>query len=289
MKAWQTGGILAAAAAVVAMGFLWSSSQGDSPKQEKAAKPLVSRKVAKTETGDRTTAVKVRTDSGFGKEKGFGKFDDDWGTDDMSMSFGGDFGFADEVQEKLEGVIREIYSQYLTAERKGDRKQMLASIQKLLARVAAGEVVPKWLKGRLVENIKWVGGSALPEMMAMAADPDVEISKSALEALQEMLWDFDANSQQISDALLQVVKLTNDAAVIEQFIFEMNDMPNQLKVDTALAVIDSGNETAVKCLGDSLDFVFEDFEGKLQTREDIVKWATDRGLTVTQQQGAAKE
>jgi len=126
----------------------------------------------------------------------------------------------------------------------------------------------------MIEGIKWVGGSALPELIAMAADADAEIASSSLDALQDLLWDFDTTPQQISDALCQVVKLSTDVSVIEPFVFEMNDMPTQLKVSTALMILDSGNSVAAQCLDENMSFIFDDFNGSVKTREDILNYAS---------------
>ena len=90
--------------------------------------------------------------------------------------------------------------------------------------------------------------------------------------MQELLWDFDTKPQQIADALKQMVKLTTDSTVIEPFVYEMGNMDPQLRADTALMLLDSGNQAAITAMSDNMGFVFDDFEGEVQTREDIVAW-----------------
>ena len=114
--------------------------------------------------------------------------------------------------------------------------------------------------------------------MAMAADADAGVSSSALEALQELLWDFDTTPQQIADALQQVVKLSTDATVIEPFITEMDTLPMSLRIATAINIFDSGNAAAIKSLQDNMNFVFDDFDGKLMTREDLLQYAQDNEI-----------
>ena len=60
--------------------------------------------------------------------------------------------------------------------------------------------------------------------------------------------------------------------VIEPFVYEMGNMDPQLRTDTALMLLDSGNQAAITAMSDNMGFVFDDFEGEVQTREDIVAW-----------------
>ena len=72
--------------------------------------------------------------------------------------------------------------------------------------------------------------------------------------------------------------LTTDKSILESFVFEMNDLPVKLKVDTALAIIDSGNDAAVAVLDENKSFVFDDFNGDINSREDIVKYGERNGV-----------
>ena len=75
---------------------------------------------------------------------------------------------------------------------------------------------------------------------------------------------------------LQLVKLTHDGTILNPFIFEMNDMPNSLKVSTALVILDSGNKAAIEAFEDNKAFAFNDMDGgKIQTREDIIQFGKD--------------
>ncbi|MGN0832455.1 MAG: hypothetical protein ACI4RD_02245 [Kiritimatiellia bacterium] len=277
MKNWQNLAILALLAAVAVLGCLVTFGP-DAPAEAKEEAIVAFRK-PDPQPGRKVKAA-VRIGAGEGvrapssADFALGGKDEK----DMTLSFGDDFGFEEEIKEKLTSVIQEIYDQYLAASDREDRKAMLASIQRILSKMAAGEKVPVWLRQQLVEGVKWVGGLAFPELMAMAADADVGVSSSALDALQELLWDFDTTPQQIADALNQVVKLSTDATVIEPFVNEMDTMPMSLRVSTALAIFDSGNEVAIKCLQDNTSFVFDDFDGNLKTREDLVQYAQDQGV-----------
>lgn len=203
-------------------------------------------------------------------------FSDDKGGFDMNI----DFSFAGELsmKEEMSQAVRDILSEIGRAQAKFDKKGVLVSVRKLLAMIAQGHKVSALAKYQAVEAIKLAGGGileTLPELTELAADPNPEVAKISLEAIQEMLWDFDTTPRQIADALAQLVKLTDDVGIINPFVFEMSGMPNSMKVETSLMILDSGNKAAIEALSDNIAFVFDDFDGKIQTREDIVKYGED--------------
>ena len=278
MKDWRNLAMLALIAAVAVFGCIVSFGPDAPSAPGKEAVVAYRKAEAAAAHGNGKSAVRiVGADDGLrapSADFSFGGKDEQG----MTLSFGDDFGFEDEIKEKLTSVIKEIYDQYLSASDREDRKTMLASIQRILAKMAAGEKVPVWLRQQLVEGVKWIGGQAFPELMAMAADADAGVSSSALEALQELLWDFDTTPQQIADALQQVVKLSTDATVIEPFITEMDTLPMSLRIATAINIFDSGNAADIKSLQDNMNFVFDDFDGKLMTRENLLQYAQDNEI-----------
>jgi len=169
MKTWQTISILALSVAIAAWGWL-TTFRTKAPESEKAAS-IVSRKP--TSAGRTEQAIKPAP---FNLARQSEEFSfNDAADKGMNLSFGDDFGFEDEIKEKLSTVLQEIYDQYLAASNREDRKAMLAAIQRLLAKSASGEKLPIWLKQQMIEGIKWVGSSAMPEVIEMAADAECRI------------------------------------------------------------------------------------------------------------------
>lgn len=206
--------------------------------------------------------------------------DDGWSADDASDL---DSGFVDDEEKlltELSGAVREMYEQLLRSRAKFDRKGMLAAIRQLLAAMKRGESVPRFVKLAAVEGLKVNGGGidALADLVGFAADADANVASSAVQALEELLWDFDSSPAQIAGAIQQIVSLSTDRAVVEPFVTEINDLPTALKVQTALKVVDSGNMTALEVLDENRGFIFGDFEGNIQTREDIVRYGEAKGL-----------
>lgn len=283
MKTWQIVLLSVALVAVGSCGW-WLSSGSEGKAREKAPESLRSRKIrsAKKADGKKSTHVLV---GGRGREKALAKqdeaskwnpFEDDKGGFDLDFDF--DFALDEQEIVKMSKAVREALSGIARAQAKFDKKGVLSSVRKLLAMMAAGEPVSAQAKLQAIEAMRFAGGGiseTLPEFAQFAADENPEVAKASLSALQEMLWDFDTTSQQIADAIGQLVKLTNDPNILNPFIFEMTDMPAQLKVSTSLTILDSKNDAAIAALDDNKSFVFDDFDGKVKTRQDIVQYGKD--------------
>ena len=208
-------------------------------------------------------------------------FADEKGKFDMDL----DFTLEGEVAVEMSKAVLDLIAEMRSAQGKFDRKGVLAAVRKLLDMIAKGEPVSAFAKTQAIDALKFAGGGlfeALPELVQLAADPEPEVSEASLAALQELLWDFDTTPQQIADAIAQLVKLTTDGQILNPFIFEMNGMPNSLKVSTSLVILDSGNKTAIEALDDNMAFVFDDFNDKIKTRADIIQYGKDNPDTAAE-------
>ena len=157
------------------------------------------------------------------------------------------------------------------------RKALLAAVQKLLAQSANGAVVPGFVKRNTIDMLGWAGGDGLSEMVGFMADADAEVATYAKEKFQDALDDFTLSDREISAILKEVVKVEHDQEALDTYISQLSNMRNSVKVDTALAIVDSGNEDAVAVLENNLDFHFGAGEGdyEVKTREDIVQYGKD--------------
>lgn len=234
-------------------------------------------KAAKGKTETRISAAEARRRAVAEKNAELSKwnpFENDKSGFDMDF----DLELETETIVEMSKTVRSVLDKIGRAQAKFDKKGVLTSVRQLLAMMARGEPVSAQAKIQAIGALQFAGGGigeTLPELVQFAADESPEVAKVSLEALQEMLWDFDTTPQQISDAICQLVNLTNDANIINPFIFEMTDMPAQLKVSTSLAILDSNNDAAIAALDDNKSFVFDDFDGKVQTREDIVQYGEE--------------
>lgn len=290
MKLWQKIFIVAALVAIGSCGwYLFPSDKGG--VSDAKGKVLRSRLIREKKAAKRQE-IRIRTENpaqfDFAKGEGVetsnevAKADKNWDpfedADSVKFDLSFDFEFDDDFGDSKENIspaVRKAMDALASAQASFDRKQILASVRSILSLASSGAGVPAAARAAAIEALKMEGGGiseSLPEIVELAADQNEAISSAALEAMQELLWDFDTKPQQIADALKQIVKLTTDATVIEPFVFEMGNMEPQLRADTALMLIDSGNEAAVTAMNDNMGFVFDDFDGEIQTREDIVAW-----------------
>lgn len=281
MKLWQ---IFLLAFAVGGIGFcgwwLYSGSEGTTAASE--ANVLRSRRVirenksAKKSKARLSNARRNRADVAIKNT-----VDNDWdpfAEDKSGFNMDFDLGLDEGAIVEMSTAVRSILDRISRAQAKFDKKGVLTSVRQLLAMMARGETVSAQAKVQAIGALQFVGGGiadTLPELVQFAADENPEVARVSLEALQEMLWDFDTTPQQIADAIGQLVKLTNDPNIINPFVFEMTDMPAQLKVATSLTILDSRNDAAIAVLDDNKAFVFDDFDGKVQTRQDIIQYGRD--------------
>ena len=273
--------IAAVAGLLGAWGWLSFRSKADAESAEREA-VLRSRKIRMAQAKEEKSkkrALRVALSQNR-TQKPAASADDGWSVDDVSNL---DSGFVDDEEKlitELSSAVREMYEQLVRSRSRFDRKGMLAAVRQILAAMKRGESVPRFVKLAAVEGLKVNGGGidALADLVGFAADADATVAGSAVEALEELLWDFDSTPAQIASAVQQIVSLSTDRAVVEPFVTEINDLPTALKVQTALKIVDSGNTTALEVLDENREFIFDDFEGNIQTRADIVRYGEAKGL-----------
>ena len=279
MKLWK---LIVLTLGLVALGFGgWKlTAPGKEAHDEKPGKVLRSRVIREAKPAAKRNVRRIDVSSRR-RDVAKGKVDENWnpfkeekGKFDMDL----DFTLEGEVAVEMSKAVLDLIAEMRRAQGKFDRKGVLAAVRKLLDMIAKGEPVSAFAKTQAIDALKFVGGGlfeAMPELVQLAADPEPEVAEASLAALQELLWDFDTTPQQIADAIAKLVKLTNDGQILNPFIFEMNGMPNSLKVSTSLVILDSGNKTAIEALDDNMAFVFDDFNDKIKTRADIIQYGKD--------------
>ena len=284
MKIWQIVLLTLVVGAVGSCGW-WLFSGSDKRADASDSAVLRSRrtireeKVSKRKSETRISNIEARRRAAAAKNAELAKwnpFENDKSGFDMDFDL--DLDLETQAIVEMSKTVRSVLNKIDRAQAKFDKKGVLTSVRQLLAMMARGERVTAQAKVQAIGALQFVGGGiseTLPELVQFAADESPEVARVSLDALQEMLWDFDTTPQQIADAIGQLVNLTDDPNIINPFIFEMTDMPAALKVSTSLAILDSQNDAAIAALDDNKSFVFDDFDGKVQTREDIVQYGQD--------------
>lgn len=274
------------AALVVGSRYLPSLSGGKSEAADRH-EVLRSRRLIKGATPARRSEIRIRAQKAGGQvakdEKPFDKkaFEAAWAAEkesgfDLDLDFDFDFDLGDVSPRKMSREVMAALGKIEEAQAKFDAKAVRTSVRNLLAMASAGHPVAASAKIQALEALKQAGGGVeenLPEVVQLAADENSAVSTASIESLEDMLWDFDTTPQQIASCITQLLDLTTDEAILDPFINEMGELPMSLKLETTQSVYKSGNETAKKLLDDNITFIYDDFNGEIQTREDIVRYA----------------
>ena len=271
--------LLLACTGLVSLGWwLWPESAAESA--DDSGKVLRSKRIREGDAKGKGGRTSVRIAGESRSRSQAGAASDSFDITDSDKLPSGFIDDEEELMKETSTVVKQLYQELLASMSGFDRKKMRLSVSKLLAALAKGEQVPRFMKLKALEALKMGGDGcgSLADLLLLAADSDPIVSSTSLDALQELLWDFDARPQQLAEAIRMATGLTTDKSILESFVFEMNDLPVKLKVDTALAIIDSGNDAAVAVLDENKSFVFDDFNGDINSREDIVKYGERNGV-----------
>ena len=178
---------------------------------------------------------------------------------------------------KISDEVRALLVDMRAALSDENEKRVLDAIQRLQAMMQAGADFPRSVKLAMLNALGSLdGGAGLADAVPFLGDADKTVRTVALEEFEDMLMDIELGDRYISGVLKQVVKVVHDEDALEMFMMELGDMRTSVKVDTALAVLDSGNQAAIKVLSDDLDVYFDtDSEDSITTREDIVQYGKD--------------
>ena len=276
---------LAIAVIAFLVGLTYVLLPSDAKLRAEAAKELRSRKIReaksgpgqKTRTevriGDRASVRRPKADVAAVKSEKSGK------ALDASAFELIDFDTA-ELSEEVKRIYAQIQASFsedpFMETRQGKRK-LIASVQALLAMIRSGTSVPAFVKNNVIDALAWAGGEGLSEMVGFMADADPEVATYSKEKFQEALDDFSLGDREKSAILKEVVKVVHDRDDLDTYFTELANMRNSVRVDTALAIVDSGNEDAIAVLEQDLDMHFGDGEGdyEVKTREDIVRYGKD--------------
>ena len=275
----------------VLVGGSWyvSSSSGGRSEAADRREVLRSRRLIKSATPARRSEIRIRDQKtsrqGPKEAKPFDKkaFEAAWAKEkesgfdlDFDLDFDFDFDHDDVSPRKMPREVVAALGKIKAAQARFDAKAVRASVRNLLAMASAGHPVAASAKIQALEALKEAGGGVeenLPEVVQLAADENSAVSTASIESLEDMLWDFDTTPQQIANCITQLLGLTTDETILDPFINEMGELPMSLKLETTQAVYASANETAKKLLDDSISFIYDDFNGEIQTREDIARYA----------------
>ena len=85
-----------------------------------------------------------------------------------------------------------------------------------------------------------------------------------------MLSDFDLSARERSEILIQASKVINDADAIDSMLFELNNMPNSIAVETIKRLMIEGNTATKQVLPENVEFFTG--EENMNTFEKLDEW-----------------
>ena len=95
-------------------------------------------------------------------------------------------------------------------------------------------------------EVKLLPYSGFPQKVKGDRDKMLESYRIALAQSEEMLSDFDLSPRERSEILIQASQVINDADAMDSMLFELNDMPRAISVETIMRLMAEGNICAQK-------------------------------------------
>lgn len=182
-----------------------------------------------------------------------------------------------DLDDAEEAVLTAAQKSLLEAIRKAladdNKDEVLRLVQKLQASKEWPDGIPKAIKLAAIEAVGWFGVSCLPEIVGFLADSNPEVVEAAVDKFEEALSDMDISDRERSQILIGASKVISDAEVMDQFLFELNDMRNSVAIETIKAIMASGTAASKSALIDNIEF-FTGEEG-LDTPEKLDQWLKD--------------
>lgn len=154
-----------------------------------------------------------------------------------------------------------------------NKKRIRKSVQGLLAAYQSGVKIPSAVLESMAFAAAGCGVDALPEMVGLLAGKDPAVADVASDAFEEMLMNADGDHE-LAEVMVTVLPYLKDTELISGAMAELGHMRNSVRVETALAIFESGNESAIQILKDNLSTYFSDKEGapEVNTYEDVVAY-----------------
>lgn len=153
-----------------------------------------------------------------------------------------------------------------------DKKRILKSVQGLLAAYQSGVKLPLGVLEAMSHAVASCGAEALPEMVGLLASKDPAVAEVASDSFEEMLMMADGDGE-LSEMIISVVPYLKDTELINSALMELDHMRNSVRVKTAVAIFESGQEVAVNVLKDNVSTYFsEEGAPEVKTCEDVINF-----------------
>lgn len=151
-----------------------------------------------------------------------------------------------------------------------DKATLLRLIQQLQQSPGWPGSVPVSIRLAAVEALEWFGASCLPEAVGFLADPDEEVSQSALSQFEDAVEDSDLSDTERSGIMVMASQVVTDTDTLDSMFFELNNMRNSVAVDTIKKLWKNASAAALPPLAEAV----ESFTGEdgIDTPEKLDAW-----------------
>lgn len=177
------------------------------------------------------------------------------------------------LTDAQKSVLREIQDA-LDAD---DIKKLRKALSKFTASVSAGGLggyasVPRVIRSAAVQALGWFGKDAVVDLLDFMADADEEVSSDAFDQFELALDDVSLSARERAELVKSLSKVLTDEERIDTMLFSLNEMPNSVKAETVLAILEEGSAQSQKLMLEQLDFYLD--EG-IETVDDVKKWIAE--------------
>ena len=204
-------------------------------------------------------------------------------TEDTAVHVKPDISLESEDEEKIKGEMKRLYAELQAALDADAGKGVFALVRKMKNMDEWPDEIPRSVKLKALEALKWCGGSSgsgsagsargISELASFAGDKDPVVQQETVSALTDMLSDASIGDRATAEIVKQLAGQLTDYDALDTLIMELNNMRNSVRVDTAKAIYASGNETAVKVMDENVEFLFMGEEVEVTGRKDLDAYA----------------
>ena len=180
------------------------------------------------------------------------------------------------VEDDEEAALTEAQRRVLAELQEALDADDLKRVRKALAKFADHSVasagmssLPRIMRARAVEALGWFGAKAVVDLVSFTTDSDEGVRSDAMNQVEMALQDNDLSDFERAAVVKATLKYMTDPEQIESIVDQFSNMRNSVKADTAIAVLNNGNEAVQSVMKEQLEF---HFDGDVQTVGDIEKW-----------------
>lgn len=176
---------------------------------------------------------------------------------------------------QLSQAYKELLAELQQASDSNDWRKLVAKVREMQDLEAWPDGIPSVLHKAAIDALKWFGNKCAPELAGYLASSDSEVVDEAMSGLMDMLGDTGISDFEKSDLLKSLAKAVTDKDSLDTMFMELDNMRPTVRAETALEILDSGNQSAVEVLMENLDFYFQSDGYDVTTKDALEKFLKD--------------